>query len=295
MSDRHKHLEFLRKTAKDALWKGDYDRALTLYEDGLALARSWKDRELEDLFTCNRATTLLEIDRFDFDLGRLKEIFLRSPRSYNGVLAAYVSSHAHEKRGEYERAVFYARTALQRSQEEGFEELDRRIAELAGQPRAPREPLRIGAGPLPAGAGSPGGRGRGRHAPRQPLRGQPRLLPHRSRSGRRRDGARAPRLWTASSGWARAGPRLSVPGSLLRVPQARTARRRPRRAASARSRWARSSTATTSSRTRTTFWPRRTRSSVRNPTPTVTTTRWRTTTRTSRRSRTTSTRSASWA
>jgi tetratricopeptide (TPR) repeat protein len=120
MSDRRKHLEFLRKTAKDAIWSGDYDRALTLYEDGLALARSWKDRELEDLFTCNRATTLLEIDRFDFDLGRLKEIFLRSPRSYNGVLAAYVSSHAHEKRGEYERAVFYARTALQCSQEEGF-------------------------------------------------------------------------------------------------------------------------------------------------------------------------------
>ena len=123
LSDRHKHLEFLRKTAKEAVWKGDYERALTLYEDGLALARSWKDRELEDLFTCNRATTLLEIDRFDFDLGRLKEIFLRSPRSHNGVLAAYVSSYAHEKRGEYERAVFYARTALQRSQEEGFDEL----------------------------------------------------------------------------------------------------------------------------------------------------------------------------
>ncbi len=123
MSERHKHLEFLRKTAKDALWKGDYERALTLYEDGLALARSWKDRELEDLFTCNRATTLLEIDRLDFDLGKLKEIFLRNPRSHNGVLAAYTSSHAHEKRGEYERAVFYARTALQRAQEEGFDDL----------------------------------------------------------------------------------------------------------------------------------------------------------------------------
>ena len=123
MSDRHKHLEFLRETAKDALWRGDYERALTLYEDGLVLARSWKDRELEELFTCNRATTLLEIDRLDFDLGRLKEIFLRSPTSHNGVLAAYVSSYAHEKRGEYERAVFYARTALQRSQEQGYDDL----------------------------------------------------------------------------------------------------------------------------------------------------------------------------
>jgi tetratricopeptide (TPR) repeat protein len=123
MSERRKHLEFLRKTAKDALWSGDYERALTLYEDGLALARSWKDRELEDLFTCNRATTLLEMDRQDFDLSRLKEIVLRNPSSYNGVLAAHTCAHAHEVRGDYARAQFYAKTALQKSRELGFHEL----------------------------------------------------------------------------------------------------------------------------------------------------------------------------
>lgn len=117
MSERRKHLEFLRRTAKDALWSGDYERALTLYEDGLALARSWKDRELEDLFTCNRATTLLEMDRLDFDLSRLKEIVLRSPGSPNAVLAAYASAHAHELRSEYSKATFYAQTALQKSRE----------------------------------------------------------------------------------------------------------------------------------------------------------------------------------
>ncbi len=123
MSDRRKHLEFLRKTAKDAIWSGDYDRALTLYEDGLALARSWKDRDIEDLFTCNRATTLLEMDRQDFDLARLKEIVLRNPSSYNGVLAAHTCAHAHEVRKEYARAQVYAKSALQRSQELGFHEL----------------------------------------------------------------------------------------------------------------------------------------------------------------------------
>jgi tetratricopeptide (TPR) repeat protein len=117
MTERRKHLEFLRKTARDAIWSGDYDRALSLYEDGLALARSWKDRDLEDLFTCNRATTLLEMDRQDFDLSALKEILLRSPRSPNGVLAAYASAHAHEVRGENARATFYAQTALQKSRE----------------------------------------------------------------------------------------------------------------------------------------------------------------------------------
>ena len=123
MSERRKHLEFLRKTARDAIWAGDYERALTLYEDGLALARSWKDRDLEDLFTCNRATTLIEMDRQDFDLSRLKEIVLRNPSSYNGVLAAYVSANAHEARGEYPRARFYAQSALAKSRELGLEEL----------------------------------------------------------------------------------------------------------------------------------------------------------------------------
>src|SRR5512146_683695 len=84
MSERRKHLEFLRKTARDAIWAGDYERALTLYDDALALARAWKDRDLEDLFTCNRATTLIEMDRGDFDLARVKEIVLRNPSSYNG-------------------------------------------------------------------------------------------------------------------------------------------------------------------------------------------------------------------
>ena len=117
MTERRKHLEFLRKTARDAIWAGDYDRALSLYEDGLGLARSWKDRDLEDLFTCNRATTLLEMDRQDFDLSALKEILLRSPMSPNGVLAAYASAHAHEVRGEFARAAFYAQTALQKSRD----------------------------------------------------------------------------------------------------------------------------------------------------------------------------------
>ena len=36
MSERRKHLEFLRKTAREAIWAGDYERALTLYDDGLS-------------------------------------------------------------------------------------------------------------------------------------------------------------------------------------------------------------------------------------------------------------------
>jgi tetratricopeptide (TPR) repeat protein len=57
------------------------------------------------------------MDRQDFDLSALKEILLRSPGSPNGVLAAYASAHAHEVRGEYSRAAFYAQTALAKSRD----------------------------------------------------------------------------------------------------------------------------------------------------------------------------------
>src|SRR6202051_2450204 len=99
MSERRKHLEFLRKTARAAIWAGDYERALTLYDDALALARSWKDRDLEDLFTCNRVTTLIEMDRQDFDLSRLKEILLGNPSGYQGAPARFVGHHATWARG----------------------------------------------------------------------------------------------------------------------------------------------------------------------------------------------------
>ena len=39
MRERRKHLEFLRQTAREAIWSGDYERALTLYEEGLSIAR----------------------------------------------------------------------------------------------------------------------------------------------------------------------------------------------------------------------------------------------------------------
>src|SRR5262249_15393447 len=132
MSYRRKHLEFLRRTANDAVCAGDYEPALTLYDAGLALARAWRDRDLEDLFTCSRVTTLIEMDRSDFDLSRLKEILLRNPSSYNGILAAQVSANAHEARNEYAKARFYADMGLQKGRELGIAEgVQRGLNQLA--------------------------------------------------------------------------------------------------------------------------------------------------------------------
>jgi tetratricopeptide (TPR) repeat protein len=123
MSHRRKHLEFLKKTAVSAARSGDFLRALEIWEDGLGLARGWKDREFEDLFACNQATTLIEMDRFDFDLSSIKSIILRNPSSNNGALATYVCALTHEARGEYERAASYARTSLHRARELAHSEL----------------------------------------------------------------------------------------------------------------------------------------------------------------------------
>jgi tetratricopeptide (TPR) repeat protein len=118
MSDRRKHLEFLRSTAREAVWAGDFDRALLVLEDGLALARGWKCRESADIFFCNRVATLLELGRMDYDLSSLKEILLRHPSGQLGAFAAYTAGRAHELKREFPRARHYAQMALARSEGE---------------------------------------------------------------------------------------------------------------------------------------------------------------------------------
>ena len=114
MSERSKHLDFLRAMAREALWKGDGERALLLLEEGLALSRTWKQRENEDVFFCNRVATLVEMERSDFDLSALKEVMLRHPYGKLGAFAAYTAACAHELRGEIPKARTYAQMAISR-------------------------------------------------------------------------------------------------------------------------------------------------------------------------------------
>lgn len=116
MSERTKHLDFLRATAREAVWCGDFDRALLLLDEGLSLARLWKQRESEDVFLCNRIATLVEMERNDFDLGSLKEVVLRHPEGRLGAFAAYTAACAHELRREYPKARLYAQMAMSRSE-----------------------------------------------------------------------------------------------------------------------------------------------------------------------------------
>jgi tetratricopeptide (TPR) repeat protein len=114
VSDRSKHLEFLRATAREALWAADFDRALLLLEEGLALSRAWKQRESEEIFLCNRIATLIEMGRNDFDLSPLKEILLRQPSGPLGAFSAYVAGKAHFFRKEMGKARSYAQMAMSR-------------------------------------------------------------------------------------------------------------------------------------------------------------------------------------
>jgi tetratricopeptide (TPR) repeat protein len=118
MRERTKHLEFLRHTAREALWAGDYERALLLYEEGLGLSRAWKDRKCEEIFVCNRIAVLLEMGRNDFDLSTLKEVLLRHPTGSFGAFVAYTAARAHELRRELPKARTYAQMALGRCEED---------------------------------------------------------------------------------------------------------------------------------------------------------------------------------
>jgi len=116
MSERSKHLDFLRLTAREALWSGDHERALMLLDEGLALSRAWKQRESEDVFLCNRVTALVEMERNDFDLSSLKEVVLRHPDGRLGAFASYTAACAHELRNEFAKARVYAQMAINRSE-----------------------------------------------------------------------------------------------------------------------------------------------------------------------------------
>ncbi|MEP6993324.1 MAG: hypothetical protein ABI968_02295 [Acidobacteriota bacterium] len=75
MMDRDR-LELLRKDAHDAVWSGDYERALLLYEDGLRAAQSCDNRDFEDLFTCYRSVALMGRNaRADEHFGALAEYY----------------------------------------------------------------------------------------------------------------------------------------------------------------------------------------------------------------------------
>lgn len=117
MSDRRKHLDFLRRTAREAVWQGDFDRALLVLEEGLALSRAWKQKETEDIFLCNRTATLVEMERNDFDLSALKEVMLRHPYGKLGAFAAYTAACAHEMRREFPKARTYAQMAINRCED----------------------------------------------------------------------------------------------------------------------------------------------------------------------------------
>jgi tetratricopeptide (TPR) repeat protein len=117
MGDRRKHLEFLRRTAREAVWTGDFERALELYEEGLALSRQWNDPNIGDLFLCNRAAILIELGRSEFDLAAVRSIIIRDANGFNGALAAYSVARAHELRREFSKAAFYAQTALTRARD----------------------------------------------------------------------------------------------------------------------------------------------------------------------------------
>jgi tetratricopeptide (TPR) repeat protein len=117
MSDRRKHLDFLRQTAREAVWQGAFDRALVVLDEGLALSRAWKQKESEDIFLCNRIATLIEMERTDFDLSALKEVLLRHPFGRLGAFAAYTAGCAHEMRREFAKARAYTQMAVTRCED----------------------------------------------------------------------------------------------------------------------------------------------------------------------------------
>ena len=224
------------------------------------------------------------MDRQDFDLSRLKEIVLRSPRQLQRrARDVRLGARARSPRRVRARPRFYAQRALQKSRDLGLEELDGGVAQPARQPRAPREPLRRGARPCSRKRSTARGRGRQRRRAEAAVVADNLGYCHIALDAvTGRAAARAALAHAAREPRRAAGDGLSLPRSLLRLAQARAARRgrglgraRARARQGVRPQRRRQERALPAGRDVQRDGPRATR-------PTSTTTRSRTTTRTSR-------------
>ena len=261
VNERRKHLEFLRKTAREAIWSGDYERALTLYDDGLGA------RPLLEGPRPRRSLHLQPRDHADRDgpagLRPLAAQGDRAPQSVELQRCARRLRLGQRARGRAASSRARASTRSRRSRKSrdlGLEELTGNVAQPAREPRAAREPLRGGARPLRRGRSSAlEAEGESALPPGRRRHRQPRLLPHRSRptstSGCRSSSARSRLLDDLGARQAMDYPSLDLCFANVKM---RALRRGGGAGDGARSGSARSSAARTSSRTRTTCSPKRT-------------------------------------
>src|SRR5947209_5789571 len=118
MSDTYEaaRIEELRQRALDQVRSENFDEALALYDEALALA---DDEEVRELITINKGHALIAAERTGPEVKALPMILMRRRNAHHTFLSAYALMYTHRLTGESKRAIFYGQIALEAATEAG--------------------------------------------------------------------------------------------------------------------------------------------------------------------------------
>jgi tetratricopeptide (TPR) repeat protein len=119
-------IEALRQEARARLRRGDYEQALEVYDEALALAG---DEETRELITINKADAMIALERSGPEVNELPRVIMRRRHPRHVYLAAYALQYKYRLENDLKRALFYGQLAL-RTAEDASEPSWRRIVLL---------------------------------------------------------------------------------------------------------------------------------------------------------------------
>jgi tetratricopeptide (TPR) repeat protein len=110
MSELNSGIEELRQQALEKVRSEEFDDALALYDEALALAT---DEETIELITINKGHALIAAERTGPEVKALPMILMRRRNTHHTFLASYALMYTHRLTGELKRAIFYGQIALE--------------------------------------------------------------------------------------------------------------------------------------------------------------------------------------
>jgi tetratricopeptide (TPR) repeat protein len=110
MSELNSRIEELRQQALSKVRSEEFDEALAVYDEALALTT---DEEVRELLTINKGHALIAAERTGPEVKALPIILMRRRNNHHTFLASYALMYTHRLTSETKRAIFYGQIALE--------------------------------------------------------------------------------------------------------------------------------------------------------------------------------------
>lgn len=107
-------IQDLRQEAMVLVRRQQFDEALALYDEALAIA---SDEETRELLTINKADTLIGLERGGAEVQALPMILMRRRNAHHAFLAAYALMYKFRLSNDTKRSIFYGQIALDAAKE----------------------------------------------------------------------------------------------------------------------------------------------------------------------------------